>query len=348
MKVALIKWGDSDGITNAIHRELIALGNEVKTFRFDASLPLPADVILTFAPYGSLLHVFRQIMPLSRQDRPIFVHWNMESLPNPKLPWTITSCIASFRSWVDRLNAHKEGWVKSLLAIPPLNLVNRRMQKYRFLGDYHHYYREGWLDLLVDTSEFQAAVHRSHGVPAAFVPWGTSPEWYADLELERDIDVFWMGKQRTGRRARLLEELKGIFASKNINFYIADGVHNPLVFGDTRTELLNRSKITLNLLPTWYDTNFAFRFHMTAGNRSLVVSEPILSHCPQHEPGIHYVSAPTGRLSDTIAHYLVNADERKRITDAAYELVTERMTFRSSVSMLLEEIEQLRQIRNRP
>lgn len=65
--------------------------------------------------------------------------------------------------------------------------------------------------------------------------------------------------------------------------YVVDNVENPFVFGEERLRLLNRLTITLNLLPTWYDHAFPYRFHLAAPNRSLVVSEPIPPHCPRYQ-----------------------------------------------------------------
>jgi hypothetical protein len=65
---------------------------------------------------------------------------------------------------------------------------------------------------------------------------------------------------------------------------MADNEENPFIFGETRTAFLNRAKITLNITRTWYDDNFS-RFAYAVPNRSLVVSEPLLPHCPEYEAG---------------------------------------------------------------
>jgi len=123
--------------------------------------------------------------------------------------------------------------------------------------------------------------------------------------------------------------------------YVADNEENPFIFDETRTRFLNRAKITLNITRTWYDDNFS-RFAFALPNRSLVVSEPILPHCPDYEAGVHYVSAPIDRLAEAIVHYLTHADERERIVENGYRLVTTRLTLRESMARLMEGVTEYR------
>jgi hypothetical protein len=127
--------------------------------------------------------------------------------------------------------------------------------------------------------------------------------------------------------------------------YIADNVENPFIFGKTRIQMLNRAKITLNLLPTWYDQAFAARFHVTAPNCSLLVSEPLLAHCTLYEAGKHYVSTPVDRLVETLCHYLVHEEERRQIAENAYQLATTEMTLNKSIRTILNHVEDARRIR---
>jgi hypothetical protein len=99
---------------------------------------------------------------------------------------------------------------------------------------------------------------------------------------------------------------------------------------------MNRAKITLNITRTWYDDNFS-RFAMAAPNRSLIVSEPMLPHCPEYQAGIHYVAAPIEELAETILHFLRAEDERRAITDRAYTLVTEELTLVNSVRRVMAQ-----------
>ena len=119
----------------------------------------------------------------------------------------------------------------------------------------------------------RARWHRACGVPALHVPWGTPQRWRAAEDLPRDIDVLWLGKPRTRRRAHALARLHRGLAQHGVRMVVADGVERPLVYGRERATLLSRAKMTLNVLPTWHDNNFVFRFHLAAPYGSLVVSD---------------------------------------------------------------------------
>jgi len=186
------------------------------------------------------------------------------------------------------------------------------MHKFRYLGEYRHAHARGWLYLLASSSKIYADLFTQNGLPTRYVPWGTSPKWFAPLGLPRDIDVLWFGKRRTPRRNRLLRQIHDMLCSKNISMYVADNMEHPFIYREERLRILNRAKITLNLLPTWYDNAFPYRFHVAAGNRSMVISEPILPHCPEYQPGVHYVSAPPEQLVDTIRYYLDHPTSENR------------------------------------
>ena len=81
------------------------------------------------------------------------------------------------------------------------------MHRFRYLGDYYYAYRKGWIDVLADSSALFARIRSKHGLPTLFAPWGVTPRWYADLNLERDIDVLWMGTWGTRRRRRILDQI---------------------------------------------------------------------------------------------------------------------------------------------
>jgi hypothetical protein len=344
-RVAIVKWADRDGIAEAIHYALNQLGYEPVYFLFDWPIPPGVKFVFTFAPYGRLLPILRKIADMPDQGRPISIHWDTEGIPNPKIPWALLKTLGDFFSWSERLNESDSRVAQRLANTPPLSLVNKTAFRIRLDGHYHYAYRKGWLDLFVETSEIYARISTDHGLPTIYVPWGTHPEWHADLKLERDIDILWMGTRRSKRRQKLVDRIHSELANHGIQMYVVDGVENPFIYDGERNVVFNRSKITLNLLPAWYFNSFTFKFHLAAGNRSLVVSEPILPHCPNYKPGIHYVSSPISKLTDTILHYLDHDDEREQITEKAFNLVTKEMTFMNSVRTIMEEAAKLREHR---
>jgi spore maturation protein CgeB len=55
-------------------------------------------------------------------------------------------------------------------------------------------------------------------------------------------------------------------------------------------------------------------------------------------PGRHYVSATVEEMPDVIRYYLAHDDERQRIVDEGYRLVTQEATMANSVRRLMELI----------
>jgi hypothetical protein len=160
------------------------------------------------------------------------------------------------------------------------------------------------------------------------------------LNTPRDIDVLWIGKRGTKRRSVLLDRVRKELNRQGVDIYMADNVEHPFIFREERTEMMNRATITLNITRTWYDDNFS-RFAMAAPNRSLVVSEPMLPHCPEYLAGIHYVAAPIDELAATIVRYLSAEEERRKITDRAWTLVTEELTMVNGVRRVIEQAHQM-------
>lgn len=332
--VAVAQWAPHDGIADAITKELTFLGVRSQCFMYNSTVPSKTEIVLTFAPYGPFLPIAAQFQDKSLAAQVKLIHWNLESLPDPRIPWTVLAGVSQLRSWIGRTNSSTSHGIYKRANLP-WELMDRRMHKFRYVGDYIFSYREGWLTALADASEINARRFSRHGIPAVFVPWGTPSGWYADLHTERDIDVLWMSKRRNPRRSKLLDQIRAKLEPRGVRFHVSDGVEHPFIYGEERTRYLNRAKITLNLLPTWYDTNFPFRYHPAAANRSLVISEPFLPHTRLYKSGTHYVSAPAGTMADTILHYLAHDGERMQIIDHAYHLVTRELTLHKSVECLM-------------
>ncbi len=247
------------------------------------------------------------------------------------LPWGYVYPMSRLRSWVGRATTHAGVADKA-----PFAWLKDRMLRYRYVGDYYSAYHRGLLGIYADSSAVYADLHRRHGLPTTYFPWGAVPSWHADLGTPRDIDVLWLGKRGTRRRGNLLDRVRKELNRYGVDIYMADNVEHPFVFRNERTEIMNRAKITLNITRTWYDDNFS-RFAMAAPNHSLIVSEPMLPHCPEYQAGVHYVAAPIKELAATILHYLSAEDERRRITERAYELLTGKLTMDNSVRRVMDQ-----------
>jgi hypothetical protein len=345
--VALVKWAAHAGAEAGMRDELQALGHTAFYFRFDEPIPATADIVFSSGPRRQFLPIPRRIAALPPGRRPIFIHWNTEGMPDPHIPWPIMTGVADLRSWIGRIDDAGRPWQGRLMKTPPLAWVNRHFKRFAYVGDYRYAYRHGWLDVFVEVSDIYARAHSAHGLPAIFAPWGSFHGWHADLDLTRDIDVLWMGKRRNHYRSRQIDQLRSRLEHCGYKMYVADNVENHFIWGDERTRMLNRAKITLNLLTMWSDDTLDYRFPLAAGNRSLVVSETCLPHCPYYQPGTHYVSASPRDLADTIIYYLEHDDERTRIVEEAYRLATHKITLRNSLRVIMAAATEAHARRNR-
>ena len=341
-RIAIIKWSEDDDIANAIQYELKQIGYQSTLFSAHSLVPEDHGIVFSFAPYGKFYPLVQQIEQLPRETQPFMVHWNTEGLPDLRIPWALTKSIAASRAWLDRVRYHldrriwREDGQKSLLP-----LLDSRMLRFRYVGDYYHAFKKGVLGILSDSSIIYTKMHTCQGIPALYAPWGSSPHWYADLGLERDIDVLWMGNRKTRRRRALIDRVRNELQQHGVNVYMADDEENPFIFGEERIRFLNRAKITLNITRTWYDDNFS-RFALSAPNRSLIVSESMLPHCPAYKSGTHYVESAPEDLATTIIYYLEHPEERAKIVKNAYQLLTTQLTFNNSIRSIMKEVERLR------
>ncbi len=337
LKIAVLQWEDLDDMANMISYELEALDHCPIIVTRETPIPDGIDLLFTFGPYDKILDIWQHAGQITTGKPVMVAHWNTEGMPDLRIPMPVMKFIGAQRSRVGRMSHSHTDLSRDLANRPPFSWIDNRMHRYRYLGDYAYAYRKGWLHILADSSAIYTQRRNKYGIPTLYAPWGGTPFWYADHGLERDIDVLWMGKRGTRRRSDILDRVCGQLKSRGVNIYIADNELHPFVFGETRTKFLNRSKITLNITRTWYDDNFS-RFALAAPNQSLIISEPMLAHCPEFQAGEHYVSVPIDQLVQTILYYLEHDDERKAIIDRAYQLTTGQLLFRNSLSRILDAV----------
>jgi hypothetical protein len=177
----------------------------------------------------------------------------------------------------------------------------------------------------VATHAYQAYL-AEQGVDVAFVPLGHHPAFGETLDRERDIDVLFLGDFRLRRRRRILSRLR----RDGIDVLTLGDYADPRLWGENRTELMNRTTIALleGHLPD-------MRFVVAMGTGALLVSETVYLPDP-YVPGRHFVESSSDELADTIRWYLANADARRAITEEAHRLVTTEHTLEASYKSLLD------------
>lgn len=333
LRVGVVYWQQNDGLGTQTCGILENLGHEAINFLYDAKLPQDLDVVFTYGPFGSLVPLANQLLACPPTKRPLFIWWITEQLPNPALPEWILYGGGRLRSRVERL-AFRQRTIGEWQLKPRLRWLAAKAHRFRYYGDLHWLRRTGILSILVTGSPWRADFLRVRGFDP-FVPPSPNyrPKWGADLKLERDIPVLWLGKIATRRRKRLLHRVRTEMRQRGVEILVVDGIENPYIFGEERTILLNRTKIVLNLLRAKWD-NHAGRYALAAQNRALIVTEPSYPHT-SFLPEVHFVEAPIERMTDTICHYLENEDERQQIVERAYQFI--RKTSREEIFVQLLE-----------
>lgn len=343
LRVGVVHWHKDDGgssIESLLSRTLEELGCETIAFFHSARLPRDLDVVLVCGPFGSLVPLANQLLACPPSRRPLLVLWMTEQLPNPNLPDWVQYVVGSIRSWAERLAFRQRSQGEWQLD-PRLRWLTSKAHRFRYYGDLYWLQRQGVLSVLVVASQWTAEFLRARGFDPITAFDGSHPDWGADLELERDIPVLWIGKPGTKRRHRLLRRIRAELRERGVEMLMIDGIEHPYVFGEERTILLNRTKIVVNLLRAKWDDN-SMRYVLAAPNRALIVTEPTLPHTP-FSPGVHLIETPIEQIADTICYYLSHEEERQRIVDQAYQLVTTDLTMAKAVSQTLERVALIRQ-----
>ena len=195
--------------------------------------------------------------------------------------------------------------------------------------------RSGILDLCVVSSRSRQSYLKQKQIPAEFVPLGYDPRMGRDLEKARDLDVLFIGTLDDSRHRKAIRFIR----SHGIEVHAAGSWTNEAYWGESRTELINRAKIFLNVQrhPGQYS---GLRMLLGMANRSMVVSEPVHDPFP-YEPGVHYVSAALDQMPATILKYLSDDSARAAIADAGHYFVTTRLTMEKSVAAILDHVSRL-------
>ena len=332
LRVGVTYWKKETDLLSLISGTAKDLGCEVTNFASEGRLPERLDVILACGPFGSLAPLGTQLARIAPVERPAFALWMTEQFSNPALPAWVQRVAGSARSRVERL-AYREQSPGEWKLNPRLQAITRRAHRLRYFGDLQWLRGNGVLTILAVGSRWIAEYLKRRGIDAMVAFIGTHPSWGADLKLERDVPVLWLGKVASSRRGRVLQEVRANLRRCGLDLMVVDGEERPYVFGHERTVLLNRTRVVLNVLREPWD-NHSLRYFLAAPNRAVVVTEPTLPHTP-FMPGVHLVSAPVEKLADTIAYYVEHDAERAQIADRAYELVTTELTMRRSVSDIL-------------
>lgn len=336
--VAVVEWRHGDGLARNLQTALFDLGYHTTLYIPGNTIPAQVDLIFSFGPYGSLFSITDWLAKLPKNHRPTFIHWDIEGMPDLRLPSWIVPPICDIRLWISQYKYSTQPLKKWISKTLLYKKFDSKLGRYRNFAEYHYLYKMGFIDGFYEFSFIYANAQQHYGLPAHYIPWGTSRLDYEVMELERDIDVLWLGQRHGRRRTQLVNIIKRDLHKHGYKMLVIDGIENPYIYGNQRTILLNRSKITLNLLPYWDFNNFPHKFHLAAPNRSLVVSEPFLEHVPEYKAGFHYIQSPVDQIVETIIYYLNHKEERKELSENAYHFSIDEMTLPKSISKIIQNL----------
>ncbi len=193
------------------------------------------------------------------------------------------------------------------------------------------FWRAGGLDLIATTNCLRQEYLQEQGIPSVLAPLGSHPSLGGLLGLQRDIDVLLLDGLSLPRRKKAAQDL----LRAGVPLDIRGGWNDPRYWGQGRSELINRSRIFLNLHNAPGDLN-GLRLQLGMVNGALVISEPMYRPHP-YVPGVHYVESCLKDMPARIRHYLGAPEEARRIAEAGHALVTQHITFRASVERILAQ-----------
>ena len=300
---------------NILHRDTLEVSpSELGTF----------DIVLTFGPhYGNMLALFRQVRRAKASfGRPKLFWWLNENLPSFKTT-RLNLALGRVRHLADIL-------LELLSSSSHSNLLARLGHRYRILYCAVWGQKGGTVDNLAVTSGFRKEQFKKLGVPSIHVPMGYGPtKSLGELCLfERNIDLLFLGSLpgiTARKRKKALRKLEKELRARGIKLTIV----SDWVTSAQRTELLNQTKILLNLIRLPEDWN-GHRLLLGAANGAMNISETMVDKEPFVD-GVHIATASRDELPELISYYLKNDVERQRITMNAADLVTTSLTMKSGL-----------------
>lgn len=293
------------------------------------------DVILAYGPMGSLVPLGQELLAQPPGQRPVLALWMTEPLPDPRWPAWVVEGLAAARAAAERA-VYRQNSRDEWTVDPRWQWITRRLHRFRYLGDLTWLRARALLSVVAVGSRVIAGYLRRWGFEPVVAYLGYTPDWGADLHIERDIPVLWLGKMASDRRQQMLHRVRGELRTLGVDVLVVDGIEHQYVFGEERVVLLNRTRIMLNLLRQPWDNN-ALRFYLTVPNGAMIVSEPTLPHTP-FVPGVHLITAPVEELAQTICYYLAHEEARAAVAAQARAMISTELTMEKGVRQVLDGV----------
>jgi hypothetical protein len=237
---------------------------------------------------------------------------------------------------------HHRWFIERVFHHPVLSITNskiiRKGASLGFIGDIIWLQKHGLLDVLALSSTVYSDYFNQLGIPSLLVPRGYHSDYGELLNRKRDIAVVWMGKLRTPLRRQKVYWLREQLQKNGLVMHIYDGVENDFIFGEKRTEILNRARFVLNVYFSGPTDEVSLRYFVAGANGAVVITEPGKNKYP-FIPGEHLVECEIEKMPQIITGYLENEDDWQRISDNMSNLIRNELTLTNSLDLILKEAE---------
>jgi len=334
--VSSLTWGQRPGELILTQGKAIeALGHQHHFFRFDEPIPPQTQVILVQGPYDTLVPLVDQLTKKPIQERPALVYWFQQSLSLPRPRWMCETLSRTF-SRLHQTHNDLKSLGKVANYISP-NLFKTKGTRLGFLGDILWLHRYNLLDVLALSSTVYADYLEKFNISSIVVPRGSVPSHGSLLHIERDIAAVWMGKLRTKRRKQAAYWLKQQLENKGLVMHIYDGEKEKFIFGQKRTEILNRTWFVLNIFFSGPIDELSIRFFIAGANGAVVLTEPGANKYP-FIPNKHIIEAKIEEMPKIIEHYFNNKNEWQTISDNMASFISKDLTLEKSIEKILANI----------
>lgn len=325
-RVGVVHSSAHDGVASPVRECLGAIGVDARALVLGEVWRRLDDLeeIVVVGPMFSLDELSKSL-PHDVASWPPFAVWFTEQIPSTKAIRSARRLKAFLRS---------EGSGQRRLALPQKfdSLIPESIRE-AFDGG-HRFRLCNWLAMLHENSRLAILATltprraerfaKELEIPAAYLPYGYHKSFGSPLGLSRDLDVVFLGSLRDRRRARIVTNLQGELTKRGISLHIHDGDrYGPMVFGNARSELLNRTKIMLSVMRRPWD-DLVFRVLLGAPNGAMIVSELVEDDQP-FEPGVHIETTPVAQLADLIGIFLSSESNRVERAEAARHKVMQEL-----------------------
>lgn len=339
LKVSSLVWESSPGQLHKLQAAVLEdLGYAHAFFYFNDSIPPDTDFVFIQGPYGPLLPFIKNLMSTSRSARPRVIYWFQQSLdiqPATRLRQALSPLFSELQRhnpearWIHHIDRFTGGF------------FNRKGKRLGFLGDIIWLHEQGMLNVLALSSTIYRDLLAQYGIPSLLVPRGYHPTYGANLHTKRDIAAVWMGKLRTRRRRQAVHGLRAQLQKRGQNMLIFDGVENPFIYGEKRTEILNRAWFVPNIYFSDPSNELSIRFYIAAASGAVVITEPLVNEY-SFIPGEHLVEASIKTMPSTMLYYIENEEAWRTLSNNMLAHMKKDLRLEQSITAIMAQAEKMK------